>query len=251
MSTESTSTTSTESADQIEPFERRFSEKGVVARPTGITGWGLYADRVFLPGEPIFWVNLLEEDRAAILYANEAFGDCTERSATLLPDFAYCMSIEHPFWNVNHSCEGNAGFANWGRAESGRLAFVAYREICAGEQITCDYSYFTTSYEGSPEGDPWEMQGCLCGSPECRGTITGFHALPRELQLRAIIPVSAPFGRVTAHVLAEEPEVAEALKAYPMQYHAFLEVLEQQREYMNYLHSRLDPFRHAPYMRHG
>lgn len=224
------------SSNDIEPYERRFLEKGVVARSTGPMGWGLFAETHYSPGEPIFWLDLQDDTRSIIIPDREAFGPCHERSVTILPDFAFCCLIEHPFWNVNHTCDGNSGFVNWGRIEDGKMPFVAYRDIAPGEQITCDYSLMTTPYDGTPEGGPWEMT-CLCGLPGCRHLITGFDRLPRALQLEAILPSGdGPRGRVLAHILAEESPLVEALKAQPLLHLQFLDVLRQHQDVSTFLH---------------
>ena len=58
---------------------------------------------------------------------------------------------------TNHSCEPNI-------AIQGQIVLVAMRDIAAGEELTHDWA--TTD-----DGD-YEMN-CRCGSPTCRGTITG------------------------------------------------------------------------------
>ncbi len=58
---------------------------------------------------------------------------------------------------INHSCEPNVGFA-------GNIVLVAMRDISTGEELTTDYALFD-DYHGA-------MQ-CQCGTPSCRGTISG------------------------------------------------------------------------------
>ncbi len=57
----------------------------------------------------------------------------------------------------NHSCDANLGLR-------GQIVFVAMREIAAGEELTHDWA-MTDNDES--------MTKCSCGSPNCRGTITG------------------------------------------------------------------------------
>lgn len=197
-------------------------------------GWGLFADKDFAPGEPIFWLDLAEETRSYLLFALDAFGDGPERSVTIAPGVAFCCTIQHPFWFVNHSCDDNSGFVNWGRIEAGRIPYVAYRVIRAGEQIACDYAPITTFYDGSPEGDPWKMD-CMCGLPGCRKHLSDFRHLPRELQQRAISPgaVDPVQGRVLAHILAGEPHLVAELRQAPDRsaYRAFMEAYRQQQAF--------------------
>lgn len=61
---------------------------------------------------------------------------------------------------LNHSCWPNAGFA-------GAIHVVALRDIRAGEQVTIDYATCV-----SAEHEAFRME-CVCGSPACRGVITG------------------------------------------------------------------------------
>jgi hypothetical protein len=61
---------------------------------------------------------------------------------------------------INHSCDPNVGF-------SGPIHLVALRDIEAGEQIFLDYATCVASDDGA------FVMECTCGSPKCRGTITG------------------------------------------------------------------------------
>ncbi|MDJ0732984.1 MAG: SET domain-containing protein-lysine N-methyltransferase [Nostocaceae cyanobacterium] len=69
---------------------------------------------------------------------------------------------------VNHSCEPNCGIKV---NETGGHDFVAIKDISPQEEITFDYAMrnYTVNYF-PPE--------CMCGSPKCRGRITGWKDLP-------------------------------------------------------------------------
>jgi uncharacterized protein len=69
---------------------------------------------------------------------------------------------------INHSCEPNVGFA-------GNVILVAMRDVAAGEELTTDYALFD---------DTDEPMTCRCGTPSCRGTITGRDWQRPELQRR-------------------------------------------------------------------
>ena len=58
---------------------------------------------------------------------------------------------------INHSCEPSVGFA-------GNTVLVAMRDIGPGEELTTDYALFD---------DHDEVMECRCGTPSCRGTISG------------------------------------------------------------------------------
>ncbi|MCL2629289.1 MAG: SET domain-containing protein-lysine N-methyltransferase [Alphaproteobacteria bacterium] len=59
---------------------------------------------------------------------------------------------------INHSCDANTGV-------SGQVAFIAMRDIAAGEEITQDYATIDNN-------TPYAME-CKCGSTNCRGVIRG------------------------------------------------------------------------------
>ena len=61
----------------------------------------------------------------------------------------------------NHSCEPNAGF-------NGQIFLVAMRDIKKDEEITFDYAMVTYK---SKTARNYRFK-CLCGSKNCRGTIT-------------------------------------------------------------------------------
>lgn len=68
----------------------------------------------------------------------------------------------------NHSCDPNI-------AIQGQIVFVAMRDIAAGEELTHDWA--TTD-------DADYVMTCTCGSPNCRGTITGKDWMKSELQAK-------------------------------------------------------------------
>jgi SET domain-containing protein len=67
---------------------------------------------------------------------------------------------------INHSCEPSAGFA-------GNTVLVAMRDIGPGEELTTDYALFD---------DHDDVMACQCGTPSCRGTISGRDWQRPELQ---------------------------------------------------------------------
>ena len=70
---------------------------------------------------------------------------------------------------VNHSCNPNAGI-------SGQICLLAMRAIEAGEEVCFDYAMTDSS-----DYDEFE---CRCGSPCCRGRVTGNDWKIPELQLK-------------------------------------------------------------------
>src|SRR5258706_1454249 len=192
--------------------QRSFEHPEIAVKETQSTGWGLFANATYKPGDPIFWLSTEDTYASKIVKWEDSFGDCFDRGYTIVPDFGFCCTSESPFWNMNHSCNPNAGFVNWGRIENGLIPIVAYKRIAVGEQITADYATFTMSYDGTPDGGPWEMGPWLCGETDCLCVVTGFERLPLELQMKYILPASKPYGRVLAHIVHDLPRLEEILR---------------------------------------
>jgi uncharacterized protein len=83
---------------------------------------------------------------------------------------AYCLQTPDGFyapsdfnyltvpWNMNHSCDYNVGFDDYGN-------FTTTREVEANEELVWDY--------GMGISDPKFRLECACGSEKCRKLITG------------------------------------------------------------------------------
>lgn len=138
----------------------------VHVRPSAIEGLGVFADRSFRAGQCIRCVNVVRE----ITSDSPVREDVGER----LDHCAYAddkvMLWGWPDRHVNHSCDPNAY-----EAFDGALSYlVARRNICPGEEITCDYNINVSN------GTAWP---CRCGAGRCFGEVTGdFFGLPREWQ---------------------------------------------------------------------
>lgn len=72
--------------------------------------------------------------------------------------FLVSLSDCEPPDYVNHSCSPNAGL-------SGQITLVAMRDIQPGEEITYDYAM--------SDGSSYDEFTCSCGSPHCRGRVSG------------------------------------------------------------------------------
>jgi uncharacterized protein len=93
-----------------------------------------------------------------------------EELASLSPDYReHTVQVEEglflaslvpddPADYVNHSCDPNAGL-------SGQIVLVAMRDITSGEEISFDYAM--------TDGEPYDEFTCACGTPSCRGKVTG------------------------------------------------------------------------------
>ena len=69
---------------------------------------------------------------------------------------------------LNHACTPNVGIR-------GQILFVAMRDIAAGEELVMDYAMM--------DDEDWTM-ACRCGTPDCRGTLTGRDWRRPDLQAR-------------------------------------------------------------------
>jgi hypothetical protein len=210
--------------------DRRFREKGLVAKDTEKTGMGLFALAHFAPGEPIIQLRIFDDERIRMIRWRDNFTTCEELGITPVPGFFMCPLEDLPFRYLNHSCNANAGLINFGRFEdnSAMLPIVAHRDIAPGDQVCIDYAPFTAPYEGSLQGDPWVMGKCLCGEPNCRGMVTGLDALPQDQQLKFLLPDGQFEGKAFAHVVRDNPNLALKLRDYPQTYDHYLDALEQQ-----------------------
>lgn len=138
-------------------------------RTSGIAGRGIHATERIAAG------TVLVTERGPIvdqrtIDAVHAFGfECELRVGWGLYSLHRPIHDDNEGGYINHSCNPNAGLVDI-------RTWAALRDIEAGEEITCDYGTFETEAG-------W-MLACCCGSPNCRGTITGTdHRLP-ELKLR-------------------------------------------------------------------
>ena len=101
--------------------------------------------------------------------------------------------IPEPGDFVNHSCDPTCGL-------NGNVLLVARRDIFPGDEITFDYAM-----SDSTDYDEFD---CCCGSPECRGRITGNDWTQPALQERYDGFFSSYLDRKI-----EEARVAEVLSA--------------------------------------
>jgi cyanophycin synthetase len=98
-----------------------------------------------------------------------------------------------PLHLIAHSCGPNCGLLV--RREAEVLELHALRRIEPGEELTVDYATF--------EYDIEFLDGpCSCNAPSCRGRVTGYKDLPRELR-RAYGPYIAEYLREMEAALVE------------------------------------------------
>jgi hypothetical protein len=163
----------------------------VTVGDAGVKGRGVFARRDFARGEFIFRrrhgrvvknsdiPSLSDEDQRHLCELD------FETSAVLLPPGCY----------LNHSCDPNA-------TRSG-VNVYAWRDICAGEEITIDYRL------NAHDGERW---ACDCSAANCRGYVIGdFFSLDPKRQ-RAYLPYAPPFIRKEYRRRAALSSLRDALK---------------------------------------
>ena len=222
-------------------FDDQFFVNGkrVHAQQAGNMGWGIFADAHFDTGDAIIRIKIGGDEHSEILPWEQQFGPYYDYCFTFAPRFVFCPKPTHPFRYLNHSCNANCGFINWGILEEDTyLPVVAYKPILPNTQVYLDYPLLTCPDEGTPEGDPWTMD-CLCGEPNCRKTISGFDALPKAEQLTTLQrTIKGKSGVVLAHLLdGREDLLAEFAQQSPKLFAEFTQALQAQKDYARRLSS--------------
>jgi SET domain-containing protein len=138
-------------------------------------GLGVYARQPLAPGQVILrgWGTVIPHR--------------TRHSIQI--DFYHHVVIDSPIQLINHSCEPNCGLLIRRGIES--VEVHALRPIAVGEELTWDYATTESAIDF--------MDGpCLCGSPSCRGRVTGYSDLSPETR-RAFGPYIAEHLRELDH----------------------------------------------------
>jgi hypothetical protein len=100
--------------------------------------------------------------------------------------------IRGPIELINHSCDPSCGVLI--RLDDEVMEIRARRPIAQGEELSTDYATFESRIEHMTEP-------CQCGSPLCRGQITGYWDLPGERRA-AYGPYVAAYLRESEAVMA-------------------------------------------------
>jgi SET domain-containing protein len=149
---------------QTEPVTMWFDRR-LAMRRSPLHGTGTFATGPIREGERLMWVT------GGIVYSTEDWRtgrvqlDGEQYNEYQLDDDLFLATPKSLFYYVNHSCDPSM------------LNDVAFRDIAAGEEITTDYAYC----EASPN---YLLEGCRCGSPRCRGRVTGNDWQLPDLQAR-------------------------------------------------------------------
>lgn len=140
------------------------ARKGVAS---GIEGRGLAAVAPIAAGEVV----AIKGGHIVTTAALQSLPERLQNSEIQIADGIHLAALEDAEYEpvmlfINHSCEPNVGFA-------GNIVLVAMRDIRAGEELTTDYALFD---------DHGQTMECRCGTPSCRGIITGRDWQRPELQ---------------------------------------------------------------------
>jgi hypothetical protein len=131
------------------------ARKGV---PSGIAGRGLFAVAAIDAGEVVAVKGGHIVDTSTLVTLPELLQNSEIQIAEGLHLVALTEEEYEPVMLfINHSCQPNVGFA-------GNVVLTAMRDVEAGEELTTDYALFDV---------PDTPMKCSCGTPSCRGTITG------------------------------------------------------------------------------
>jgi uncharacterized protein len=141
--------------------ETSWYDPRVEIRPSSIQGGGMFARAPFHLGETVAIVGgtpMTDAKFSAYLQGVERWNAHQIGEDLHLIDLI--QTPESVEGSLNHSCDSNLWMGD-------EVTIIARRTITAGEELTLDYALTTTQPD-------WTLdQPCQCGSPVCRGRITG------------------------------------------------------------------------------
>ena len=129
----------------------------IVTKSSGIHGTGLFAADRFESGELVMRLGgeiLTDREVRDVIHRGERYDGIAleeDRNLSIRP-------TDWPGIYGNHSCEPNVWL-------TGAAELRALKEIHPGEEVTSDYATYTMT-------SGWSMS-CACGTPDCRGLVTG------------------------------------------------------------------------------
>lgn len=180
----------------------------VTSDPASALGIGIFATKFWPEGEVIMRLDWQDKVAGRLIAWEDTEAQHQERVTAIAPGWYYYPTKDHPFWYLNHSCDPNLGYRNWGAYEDdSSIPLVSIRPIYPGEQILIDYSTMTTDNDGEEENVPWTM-ACLCKASNCRRELTDFIHLPQKLQQSVLAS-----GGVPAFILNESQTLVNELRS--------------------------------------
>jgi hypothetical protein len=147
-----------------------ISSKARKGLASDIAGRGLFAVEAIAAGEVV----AVKGGHIVDTVAMQALPERLQNSEIQIAEGLHLVALSEEEYEpvmlfINHSCEPNVGFA-------GNVVLAAMRDVEAGEELTTDYGLF--------DGIPESAMPCSCGTPSCRGTITGDDWRDPELRQR-------------------------------------------------------------------
>ncbi len=147
--------------------ESWISSKTEKAKPSHIHGLGFFAIENIAVGELVALKGGHIIDRATLKTKKDVIqGSQLQIAENLYIAPLSADELASSMIYFNHCCEPNLGI-------NGQIAFVALRDIQAGEELAVDY--------GTIYGDDFEME-CSCGTDNCRHHMSGADWLDPEFQ---------------------------------------------------------------------
>jgi SET domain-containing protein len=138
-----------------------------VRRPAGAKGMGVFAVAPIPAETTVAAFGGSAVDRHEL----DRLDESTRVHALQIDEDLY-LAGELPFDDadyVNHSCDPNCGIV-------GSVLLVTMRDVATGEELCFDYAM--------TDSDDYDEFVCSCGTPLCRGTVTGADWKEPELRDR-------------------------------------------------------------------
>ena len=152
------------------PNPRSWLDPRIEVRTSPIDGAGLFTTAPIFAGEVVIrWGGrpITDEELHTLEKRWRETGE-PYSCAAIGEGMSLLQAADDPIRYGNHSCEPNLWLVD-------AVTEAARRAMVAGEELTFDYALATAV--------PWSMP-CRCGSPSCRGLITGDDWRLPELQER-------------------------------------------------------------------
>lgn len=137
---------------------------------------GLYEKPVPVKGRGVFPAKPIARGQLVLRFVGPVY------TRETCPEFSEAIQVGVNAWMhssgglddlVNHACDPNCGLWQVG----GDTFLIALRDIAAHEELSFDYS-------SSMVDEPWQMDGCGCGTALCRGVIANFLDMPPDARAR-------------------------------------------------------------------
>ena len=136
-------------------------------RPSNVHGRGLFAREPIPRGEIV----VVKGGHVMTTAQRDKLGEELEDAEIQIADGLFIGPTtpherEGGMMHLNHSCDPNLGL-------QGQIVFVALRHIETDEELTFDYAM--------TDDEAYSME-CSCGSPRCRGLVTGKDWLKKDIR---------------------------------------------------------------------